>query len=68
MNGGWSEWTPYSDCSVTCGSGMKTKTRECNNPAPKHGGKDCDGRDKFDEACLVTDCPCKLSNCVAKAP
>ncbi|XP_060602334.1 protein DDB_G0287365-like isoform X2 [Ruditapes philippinarum] len=37
-NGQWSEW---SSCSVTCGSGYQYKKRECNNPMPQHGGTPC---------------------------
>ncbi|XP_075690998.1 properdin [Rhinoderma darwinii] len=36
--GGWSEWTPWSQCSVTCKVGQIQRTRECNNPPPSCNG------------------------------
>ncbi|XP_019636987.1 PREDICTED: SCO-spondin-like [Branchiostoma belcheri] len=41
IDGGWSEWEDYGDCSVTCGDGEVTQVRHCNNPSPAHGGADC---------------------------
>ena len=40
MNGGYSKWTS-SECSATCGEGVKTLTRTCTNPPPSNGGKNC---------------------------
>ena len=41
VNGGYSDWGPYSQCSKTCGRGKQTKTRTCTNPPPQHGGNNC---------------------------
>lgn len=51
--GRWSSWTA---CSVTCGYGTHTRTRKCEDPAPKNGGKDCRGDRKDLGKCLRTIC------------
>lgn len=38
----FSAYTPYSECSATCGTGQKSRTRRIESVA-KHGGKPCDG-------------------------
>ncbi|XP_046582334.1 A disintegrin and metalloproteinase with thrombospondin motifs 9-like [Haliotis rubra] len=43
-NGGWGKWQDYGPCSRTCGGGIKTSIRQCNNPLPDNGGKYCLGK------------------------
>ncbi|XP_063996218.1 complement component C9 [Pogoniulus pusillus] len=38
-DGGWSCWSAWS----TCNNGESTRTRQCNNPAPEHDGRRCQG-------------------------
>ncbi|CAH3038827.1 unnamed protein product [Porites evermanni] len=59
VNGGYSNWNSWSDCSVSCGGGRKARSRSCNNPAPQHGGKDCSslGPSFQTIACNTMGCP-----------
>lgn len=34
LNGGWSKWKIQSECSVSCGRGVRPRVRTCNNPSP----------------------------------
>jgi len=50
----WSEWGPWSACSVTCDNGTSTRTRTCQNSALL---SDCDGFNKQTTQCYVVACP-----------
>lgn len=43
VDGGFSDWTVWDTCSVTCSVGTQSRTRDCTNPAPAYGGADCTG-------------------------
>uniref|UniRef100_A0A6Q2YXZ7 Thrombospondin-1 n=1 Tax=Esox lucius TaxID=8010 RepID=A0A6Q2YXZ7_ESOLU len=66
--GGWGPWSLWDACSVTCGGGLQTRQRLCNNPTPKYGGKECQGDDKASQLCAKQDCPidgCLSNPCFA---
>ena len=56
-NGGWSEYGEWSECSAECDGGTQTRTKECNNPAPQHGGADCEGEGEETRECNTHSCP-----------
>lgn len=57
VDGGWSEWSGYSHCSVTCGNGFKIRRRTCTNPQPSGGGADCVGVNEQGLLCTKQACP-----------
>ncbi|XP_074133316.1 properdin isoform X1 [Sminthopsis crassicaudata] len=48
--GGWSDWEPWTPCSVTCAKGLRSRRRACNQPVPKCGGS-CSGGETETEPC-----------------
>ena len=56
VDGEWSEWGAYGECSAPCGGGYKIKHRYCNNPAPAYGGADCYGNDSYNVTCNTHHC------------
>nr|XP_039260456.1 A disintegrin and metalloproteinase with thrombospondin motifs 18-like isoform X1 [Styela clava] len=57
VNGGWSEYGEWSKCSRSCGIGVATKYRQCNNPSPMYGGRHCEGEDRIYKLCNTWNCP-----------
>ncbi|XP_020620995.1 cartilage matrix protein-like [Orbicella faveolata] len=57
VDGGFSGWSFWSDCSLTCGGGVQTRTRTCTYPPPQGYGEDCDGPLQDDQACNKSPCP-----------
>ena len=41
IDGNYTEWTQWNDCSATCGGGSQIRRRTCTNPPPQYGGKNC---------------------------
>ncbi|WAR08201.1 ECT-like protein [Mya arenaria] len=53
IDGSWSVWGSWGRCDVTCGNGTKSRVRSCNNPAPAHGGDDCQGAKEQTSTCVL---------------
>ncbi|CAG9857813.1 unnamed protein product [Phyllotreta striolata] len=57
IDGGWGEWSSWSECSRTCGAGVSVMSRECNHPTPAYGGNYCVGQRKRYRICNTQSCP-----------
>ncbi|CAC5413765.1 HMCN [Mytilus coruscus] len=64
VNGNWGPWGSYGECSVTCGTGMQTKTRSCNDPSPANNGNPCDGLGTSSKSCTMEACKATVENIV----
>lgn len=43
VNGEWTGWGGWSECSVPCGTGSQRRARTCTAPEPAQGGATCEG-------------------------
>ena len=61
VDGKYGKWSLNSTCNVTCGDGIETWTRKCNNPEPKRGGRNCShlGSHIENRRCKPKPCPGK---------
>ena len=67
VEGGWSQWSPWTQCSRSCGNGTISRARWCSSPERGFGGESCAigehtvmmGIDVEEEPCLVRMCPSK---------
>ncbi|XP_063673990.1 coadhesin-like [Bolinopsis microptera] len=57
VDGGWTDFGGWSDCSAECGGGSQDRMRSCDSPAPENGGAECQGGDVEIQACNIQGCP-----------
>ena len=65
VDGGWSRWTQWTECSTSCGNGTRHRVRTCTEPVPMHGGRDCVGENMQSRPCFLRHCPGK---CAPQSP
>ncbi|XP_018426257.1 PREDICTED: A disintegrin and metalloproteinase with thrombospondin motifs 2-like, partial [Nanorana parkeri] len=56
QDGNWGPWSKFGSCSRTCGTGVRYRTRSCDNPHPANGGRSCVGPSYELELCNTEDC------------
>jgi len=57
LDGRWSSWGAWSECSSSCGVGTKLRSRSCSDPPAVYGGDPCVGEDLGASSCMVAECP-----------
>lgn len=57
VNGGWTHWDDWTECSTSCGKGTRHRGRSCSNPLPDNGGLTCNGSDTAIGNCSLDTCP-----------
>ncbi|XP_073935176.1 A disintegrin and metalloproteinase with thrombospondin motifs 14 isoform X2 [Castor canadensis] len=57
QDGGWSSWTKFGSCSRSCGGGVRSRSRSCDNPPPSYGGRSCSGPMFEYQICNSEECP-----------
>lgn len=62
VHGGWSLWSDWGSCSVSCDVGMQRRDRSCNNPYPARNGYHCFGDSRDDRICMSVACAGKYTN------
>ncbi|XP_071495714.1 uncharacterized protein [Diadema antillarum] len=65
VDGGWTHWGPWGNCSVSCGRGTMSRLRHCSHPTPRNGGRACSGSAIRVTAC-ETHLPCLHENHVMR--
>lgn len=57
IQGGWTTWSNWSHCSVSCSRGSQLRFRTCTKPPPQHGGQNCPGNSSDLKYCNFGPCP-----------
>ncbi|XP_041830542.1 A disintegrin and metalloproteinase with thrombospondin motifs 14 isoform X2 [Melanotaenia boesemani] len=55
-DGSWGSWSKFGSCSRTCGGGIRSRSRQCNNPPPAYGGRECPGSAFDYQMCNTEEC------------
>lgn len=55
-DGHWSLWTPWGQCSVSCGAGFQSRYRFCSSLQRSGSSPSCLGAHREDQVCVMTQC------------
>ncbi|CAF5088956.1 unnamed protein product, partial [Rotaria sp. Silwood1] len=56
VDGSWSPWSQWSNCTAACNGGEQRRTRQCNQPTPECNGTRCEGSSTQFESCNTQPC------------
>lgn len=57
IDGQWSSFGPWQECSAKCGGGIQVRRRRCDTPPPRNGGAPCSGCNLEYRPCNSQSCP-----------
>ena len=57
VDGAWTGWSGWNQCTKTCGGGVMSRTRTCTDPVPTNGGQNCVGSASETLSCNTGTCP-----------
>ncbi|XP_037079043.1 A disintegrin and metalloproteinase with thrombospondin motifs 7-like, partial [Pollicipes pollicipes] len=57
VDGRWGDWGAWGACSRSCGTGVQSSVRHCDQPVPANGGKYCVGERRRYRTCSAEACP-----------
>ncbi|XP_074640707.1 uncharacterized protein LOC141898610 [Tubulanus polymorphus] len=67
VDGSWSCWGGWGQCSSRCGAGTRVRQRQCDDPAPAHGGLRCHDNSTELEPC-IGDCKYNVNSNATVTP
>ncbi|UJR36312.1 hypothetical protein I4U23_029040 [Adineta vaga] len=56
VDGKYTEWSNWSNCSKSCDSGVQQRNRSCTNPSPSCKGEPCKGNSYQTQVCNAHSC------------
>ena len=62
--GNWGSWETWQDCSKTCGSGFRLRTRQCNDQSTLNEEEEVEGTSIERETC--NDFPCTTTSAAGR--
>ena len=69
VDGNWGQWSNWTECDKPCGVGFQNRSRVCDDPAPAHGGNDCNGTHTNEtQMCNFNYCPGTCVNKLVTSP
>ncbi|KAL9980001.1 hypothetical protein ACROYT_G008531 [Oculina patagonica] len=63
IDGHWGRWSSWGQCDAECGFGTHSRTRSCDDPPPKYGGKACGGNSNSSQVCKLKSCGIGPDDC-----
>ena len=57
INGNYTGWSNWTECSKSCEGGTQYRSRNCTNPKPAYGGRNCSWLGPPDETRSCNDQP-----------